>query len=69
MLSLTLNPTLPCRYPYDARPFYTMRAPDNPDYTNSFDLFIRGEEIISGAQVYKQDTTGLKPYALLWPRA
>jgi len=38
------------RYPYDARPFYTMRAPDNPDYTNSFDLFIRGEEIISGAQ-------------------
>ena len=46
-----------------------MRAPDNPDYTNSFDLFIRGEEIISGAQVYKQDTPGLKPYALLWPRA
>ncbi|QDZ25748.1 aspartyl-tRNA synthetase [Chloropicon primus] len=38
------------RYPLNARPFYTMPAPDNPDYTNSYDVFIRGEEIISGAQ-------------------
>ena len=32
------------------RPFYTMPAPDSPDYSNSFDVFLRGEEIISGAQ-------------------
>lgn len=38
------------RYPKNARPFYTMPAPDDPNYTNSFDIFIRGEEIISGAQ-------------------
>ena len=38
------------RYPLAARPFYTMPAPDDPRYTNSYDVFIRGEEIISGAQ-------------------
>ena len=38
------------RYPNAARPFYTMPAPDDPNYSNSFDIFIRGEEIISGAQ-------------------
>ena len=38
------------RYPASARPFYTMPAPDDPRYTNSYDVFIRGEEIISGAQ-------------------
>eukprot|EP00270_Netrium_digitus_P000814 TRINITY_DN10917_c0_g1_i1.p1 TRINITY_DN10917_c0_g1~~TRINITY_DN10917_c0_g1_i1.p1 ORF type:complete len:564 (+),score=157.70 TRINITY_DN10917_c0_g1_i1:76-1692(+) len=38
------------RYPLAARPFYTMPCPDDPRYTNSFDVFIRGEEIISGAQ-------------------
>jgi aspartyl-tRNA synthetase len=38
------------RYPLNARPFYTMPAPDNPELTNSYDVFIRGEEIISGAQ-------------------
>jgi aspartyl-tRNA synthetase len=38
------------RYPLNARPFYTMPAPDDPNYTNSFDIFIRGQEIISGAQ-------------------
>jgi aspartyl-tRNA synthetase len=32
------------------RPFYTMPCPDDPSYSNSFDVFIRGEEIISGAQ-------------------
>ncbi len=32
------------------RPFYTMPCPDNPELSNSFDVFIRGEEIISGAQ-------------------
>ncbi|KAL6557079.1 Aspartate--tRNA ligase 2, cytoplasmic [Orobanche minor] len=38
------------RYPLAARPFYTMPCPDNELYSNSFDVFIRGEEIISGAQ-------------------
>ena len=38
------------RYPAEARPFYTMLEKDDPRYTNSYDIFIRGEEIISGAQ-------------------
>ncbi|GMN39774.1 hypothetical protein TIFTF001_008998 [Ficus carica] len=38
------------RYPLAVRPFYTMPCYDNPAYSNSFDVFIRGEEIISGAQ-------------------
>ncbi|XP_052208913.1 aspartate--tRNA ligase 2, cytoplasmic-like [Diospyros lotus] len=38
------------RYPLAVRPFYTMPCCDNPVYSNSFDVFIRGEEIISGAQ-------------------
>lgn len=37
-------------YPVAARPFYTMPDPKNPGYTNSYDFFMRGEEIISGAQ-------------------
>lgn len=38
------------RYPQSARPFYTMPCSDDPLYSNSYDVFIRGEEIISGAQ-------------------
>ncbi|KAK6129846.1 hypothetical protein DH2020_036432 [Rehmannia glutinosa] len=38
------------RYPLAVRPFYTMPCHDDPKYSNSFDVFIRGEEIISGAQ-------------------
>ncbi len=38
------------RYPLAVRPFYTMPCPDDPNYSNSYDVFIRGEEIISGAQ-------------------
>ncbi|KAK9130968.1 hypothetical protein Sjap_011455 [Stephania japonica] len=38
------------RYPLAVRPFYTMPCSDDPAYSNSFDVFIRGEEIISGAQ-------------------
>jgi len=37
-------------FPAWLRPFYTMPDPENPDYSNSFDMFIRGEEICSGAQ-------------------
>mmetsp|Transcript_33492 Transcript_33492/g.99711 ORF Transcript_33492/g.99711 Transcript_33492/m.99711 type:complete len:564 (-) Transcript_33492:612-2303(-) len=38
------------RYPQGARPFYTMPCSDDDRYSNSYDVFIRGEEIISGAQ-------------------
>jgi aspartyl-tRNA synthetase len=38
------------RYPVTARPFYTMIDCKDPRYTNSYDVFLRGEEITSGAQ-------------------
>ena len=38
------------QYPLTARPFYTMPSPTNPRFTNSYDVFVRGEEITSGAQ-------------------
>ena len=38
------------RFPVELRPFYTMPCPDDPRWTNSYDIFIRGEEIVSGAQ-------------------
>lgn len=38
------------KYPRSARPFYTMPCPLDANYTNSYDVFIRGEEITSGAQ-------------------
>jgi aspartyl-tRNA synthetase len=37
-------------YPVAARPFYTMLDPHDPAFTNSYDFFMRGEEITSGAQ-------------------
>lgn len=38
------------KYPLSVRPFYTMPCPDNPKLSNSYDFFIRGQEILSGAQ-------------------
>jgi nondiscriminating aspartyl-tRNA synthetase len=38
------------KYPLSVRPFYTMPCPENPKLSNSFDFFIRGQEILSGAQ-------------------
>ncbi|KAL6786068.1 TSD2 [Auxenochlorella protothecoides x Auxenochlorella symbiontica] len=38
------------RYPSAIRPFYTMPCKDDERYSCSYDIFIRGEEIISGAQ-------------------
>ena len=38
------------RYPVCARPFYTMLCKDDPRFTCSYDVFMRGQEIISGAQ-------------------
>lgn len=38
------------KFPSAIRPFYTMPDKENPLYSNSYDFFIRGEEILSGAQ-------------------
>lgn len=38
------------KYPLSVRPFYTMPCPENPKNSNSYDFFIRGQEILSGAQ-------------------
>jgi len=38
------------KFPKDVRPFYTMPDPHDPRWTNAYDIFLRGEEITSGAQ-------------------
>jgi len=38
------------KFPKAARPFYTMPDPKDERYTNSYDIFLRGEEISSGSQ-------------------
>lgn len=38
------------RFPLCLRPFYTMPCPDDKRFSNSYDIFMRGEEISSGAQ-------------------
>jgi len=38
------------KFPLAVRPFYTMPDPNNDKYSNSYDMFMRGEEILSGAQ-------------------
>lgn len=38
------------KYPSAVRPFYTMLDQNNPKLSNSYDVFIRGQEILSGAQ-------------------
>ena len=50
-------------YDMQVRPFYTMPDPEDKQYSNSFDVFIRGEEIISGAQRVHDPTllTGESP--------
>lgn len=37
-------------YPSTIRPFYTMPAPHDSNFSNSYDFFLRGQEICSGAQ-------------------
>ncbi|CAF1241841.1 unnamed protein product [Adineta steineri] len=36
--------------PLAGRPFYTMPDPNNPKYSNSYNMFMRCEEVLSGAQ-------------------
>ena len=38
------------RFPMEVRPFYTMPCKDDPRYSNSYDVMMRGQEIMSGAQ-------------------
>uniref|UniRef100_A0A914LPZ7 Aspartate--tRNA ligase, cytoplasmic n=1 Tax=Meloidogyne incognita TaxID=6306 RepID=A0A914LPZ7_MELIC len=38
------------KFPLAVRPFYTMPDPLDERYSNSYDMFMRGEEILSGAQ-------------------
>jgi len=38
------------KFPLAVRPFYTMPDPNNSKHSNSYDMFMRGEEILSGAQ-------------------
>src|SRR5690606_4676939 len=37
-------------FPAAKRPFYTHPDPDQPGYTNSFDLLFRGLELVTGGQ-------------------
>eukprot|EP01063_Lacrimia_lanifica_P024355 TRINITY_DN3227_c0_g2_i1.p1 TRINITY_DN3227_c0_g2~~TRINITY_DN3227_c0_g2_i1.p1 ORF type:complete len:571 (+),score=218.48 TRINITY_DN3227_c0_g2_i1:53-1765(+) len=37
-------------FPLSVRPFYTMPNPNDARFSNSYDMFMRGEEISSGAQ-------------------
>ena len=38
------------KFPTSARPFYAMPDPNDAKVTNSFDIFLRGQEILSGGQ-------------------
>ncbi len=38
------------KFPLAVRPFYTMPDPTDCQLSNSYDFFLRGEEILSGAQ-------------------
>jgi len=38
------------KFPLGIRPFYTMPDPADKNYSNSYDYFMRGQEILSGAQ-------------------
>ena len=38
------------KFPLAIRPFYTMPDAEMPGYSNAYDFFMRGEEIMSGAQ-------------------
>ena len=51
------------KFPTDIRPFYTMPDPVDPRYSNSYDIFIRGEEVSSPAT----PLTVLYPLTVLHP--
>ena len=43
------------KYPLSVRPFYTMPDPSDPKASNSYDFFMRGEEILSDPELYSKD--------------
>ncbi|KAK3078308.1 hypothetical protein LTS18_007912, partial [Coniosporium uncinatum] len=55
------------KFPLGVRPFYTMPAPEDSKLSNSYDFFMRGQEICSGAQrvhnaeFLKQRMKGMDP--------
>jgi aspartyl-tRNA synthetase len=61
-------------YPWKVRPFYTMRKTDEPEWTYSFDLLMRGLEIATGGQrehrydvlVRQIEEKGLNPKSFEW---
>jgi aspartyl-tRNA synthetase len=60
------------KFPMALRPFYTMPDPDDPTLSNSYDFFMRGEEILSGAQrihdpallIEKMRSKGVEPESM-----
>ncbi len=38
------------KYPFEVRPFYTMKDKDNPKLTESFDFILKGLELVTGSQ-------------------
>lgn len=54
-------------YPMVKRPFYTHPNPEDPDYSNSFDLLFRGMEMITGGQrlhLYSDYLAALEAFGL-----
>jgi len=52
------------KFPMAVRPFYTMPDPNDANFSNSYDIFIRGEEVTSGAQRIHDPTLLLEQAAL-----
>lgn len=53
-------------FPSSIRPFYTMVDPNDDRYSNSYDLFMRGEEIVSGAQrIHDVELLKARAFAML----
>ncbi|PSR72382.1 hypothetical protein PHLCEN_2v11725 [Hermanssonia centrifuga] len=60
------------KFPMALRPFYTMPDPEDPTLSNSYDFFMRGEEILSGAQrihdpallIEKMKSKGIEPESM-----
>ncbi|KAK4228645.1 putative aspartyl-tRNA synthetase [Podospora fimiseda] len=60
------------KFPASARPFYTHLDNQDPRYTNSFDIFLRGQEITTGGQrIHRPDVliermkkAGIEPHGM-----
>jgi len=60
------------KFPTSARPFYTQLDSEDPRFTNSFDIFVRGQEITTGGQrintpellIERMEKTGIEPTGL-----